>query len=252
MVLDGRKWFCTMAPAANALFVAVTYVDDRGVERYGFALVPKDADGVEVHDDWDALGMRASGSHSVSFHGVRLPGDAVRDGFPVDRTTTAALDRYLASGLFHAAAALGTAEAAHELAVANVRKRRGSFPDEAFVQMRLAESSVELYGMRSAFDRAAALVDEIDELDPVGQASMEEWTGWYAEVQAAKAIVCDGGVRVVDRALALSGGAGYFTTHPLSRAYRDVRAGAFMHPLGANRAFRYIAEAEIGEVPEIR
>ena len=51
-----------MAPAATVLNVAVTYLDDHGAERYGFALVPAGAPGVEFPDDWDALGMRASES----------------------------------------------------------------------------------------------------------------------------------------------------------------------------------------------
>ncbi len=31
--IDGRKMFCTMSPAATDLYVAVTYVDEEGVER---------------------------------------------------------------------------------------------------------------------------------------------------------------------------------------------------------------------------
>jgi alkylation response protein AidB-like acyl-CoA dehydrogenase len=54
---------------------------------------------------------------------------------------------------------------------------------------------------------------------------------------------------VVDRALALSGGAGYLAAHPLAKAYRDVRAGAFMHPLGANRAYDFLARTALGEPP---
>jgi alkylation response protein AidB-like acyl-CoA dehydrogenase len=42
--------------------------------------------------------------------------------------------------------------------------------------------------------------------------------------------------RATNRALALSGGAGYVNGSPLARAYRDVKAGSFMHPLRANRA----------------
>src|SRR5262249_17238930 len=61
-VVSGRKVFCTMAPAADVLYTAVTFADgDRG-ELYGYALVPRETPGVTVHDDWDALGMRASGS----------------------------------------------------------------------------------------------------------------------------------------------------------------------------------------------
>jgi alkylation response protein AidB-like acyl-CoA dehydrogenase len=81
---------------------------------------------------------------------------------------------------------------------------------------------------------------------PVSGGSTEELAALYAEVQAAKAFINEASVRVVDHALALSGGAGYFNEHPLSRAYRDVRAGAFMHPLGANRAYEFIGQVVLG------
>ena len=69
--IDGRKIFCTMSPGATHLYVSVRYADDEGVERYAYAMVPTDAPGVTVHDDWDALGMRASGSNSVSLEARR-------------------------------------------------------------------------------------------------------------------------------------------------------------------------------------
>src|SRR5215212_1813290 len=34
--IDGHKVFCTMSPAATTLLTAVSFVDDHGVERYGF------------------------------------------------------------------------------------------------------------------------------------------------------------------------------------------------------------------------
>ena len=68
-----------------------------------------------------------------------------------------------------------------------------------------------------------------------------------AEAQAAKAFVNEAAARVVDRALALSGGAGYVNGSPLARAYRDVKAGSFMHPLGANRAYDYLGRVALGE-----
>ncbi len=52
-----------------------------------------------------------------------------------------------------------------------------------------------------------------------------------------------------DRALALTGGAGYLAGHPLGKAWRDARAGAFMHPLGANRAFDLLARTTLGLEP---
>ena len=53
----------------------------RRTEHYAYAMVPTDAPGVVVHDDWDALGMRASASNSVTLEGVELPESGVRGGF---------------------------------------------------------------------------------------------------------------------------------------------------------------------------
>ena len=72
-------------------------------------------------------------------------------------------------------------------------------------------------------------------------------TALFAEAQAAKAFVNEAAGRIVDRALALSGGAGYLNGSPLARAYRDVRAGSFMHPLGANRAYDYLGRVALGQ-----
>jgi L-evernosamine nitrososynthase len=230
-VLNGRKTFCTMSPAADILYAAVGYTDDRGRELYGYAIVPRDIEGVVVHGDWDALGMRASGSHSVTFESVALPKDALRGGFPLG-DAVAYMERNLAAGLLHAAAALGIAEGAHAAAL-----RAPDGPAEAL----LAQQVVDLSASRGALARAALLLD----------AGGADVTALFAETQAAKAFVSEAAVRIVDRALALSGGAGYVNGSPLARAYRDVRATAFMHPLGANRAPRFLASVELGREPEL-
>jgi alkylation response protein AidB-like acyl-CoA dehydrogenase len=59
--------------------------------------------------------------------------------------------------------------------------------------------------------------------------------------------VGEAAARIVDRALALCGGIGYLNGSPFARAYRDVKAGSFMHPLGANRAYEYLAHVALGE-----
>jgi alkylation response protein AidB-like acyl-CoA dehydrogenase len=73
-----------MSPVADVLYTAITYSDESGRERYGYGMVPRETPGVLVHD-WDALGMRASGSNSVSYEEVRLPQSALRGGFQRSR-----------------------------------------------------------------------------------------------------------------------------------------------------------------------
>ena len=241
--IDGRKTFCTMSPAATDLYVAVTYADGEGTERYAYAMVRTDAPGVVVHDDWDALGMRASGSNSISLEGVALPETGVRGGFRAG-DPLAYMERNLVAGLFHAAASLGIAESADAIARRGVAARSDG---DARPRMQVADNAVDLAASRGALSRAAALIDEHRAAHPASDGSAEELDALFAEAQAAKAFVNEAAVRIVDRALALSGGAGYVNGSPLARAYRDVKAGSFMHPLGANRAYDYLAHVALGE-----
>jgi alkylation response protein AidB-like acyl-CoA dehydrogenase len=244
--VDGHKIFCTMSPAASALLTSVCFTDEEGVERYGYVLIPADTPGVRINDDWDALGMRASGSHSVTFDGVELPAAALRGGFPAGQPVPY-LERNIASGLFHASASLGIAEAA--FARAALSKRVG---DDARARMLVAESVIDLSASRGAIARAATLIDDHHAAHPTDDGTEDEIIALFAEGQAAKTFVSDAATRVVDRALALSGGAGYLNGSPLARAYRDVRAGAFMHPLGANRAYDFLGDVALGRQHALR
>ncbi len=238
--LDGRKIFATGSPGATTLYVSVTYAGDAGDERYGYVPVPVDAPRVVLHDDWDALGMRASGSQSISFEGVELPPDAVRGGFPAG-DARGYMERNLPAGLFHASASLGIAEAADRTATA-AAARRGEL--DARGRVLLGENAIDLSAGRASLSRAAALLDEHDGRDA-------DVLALFAEAQAAKSFVNDAAARVVQRALALSGGAGYLNGNPLARAYRDVKAGTFMHPLGANRAYDFLADVALGREPAL-
>jgi alkylation response protein AidB-like acyl-CoA dehydrogenase len=238
--LDGRKIFATGSPGATTLYVSVTYAGDAGDERYGYVPVPVDAPGVVLHDDWDALGMRASGSQSISFEGVELPPGAVRGGFPAG-DGRGYMERNLPAGLFHASASLGIAEAADRTATA-AAARRGEL--DARGRVLLGENAIDLSAGRASLSRAAALLDEHDGRDA-------DVLALFAEAQAAKSFVNDAAARVVERALALSGGAGYLNGNPLARAYRDVKAGTFMHPLGANRAYDFLADVALGREPAL-
>ena len=110
----GARWFCTMSPAATHLYVAVTYADER-TSATPTRWCPPTPPASSVNDDWDALGMRASGSNSVTFDGVELPrvrrARRLPAGDPVPY-----MERNLVAGLFHASASLGIAESADAIA----------------------------------------------------------------------------------------------------------------------------------------
>ena len=241
--IDGRKMFCTMSPAATDLYVSVTYADADGTERYAYAMVSTDAPGVVVHDDWDALGMRASGSNSISLEGVELPESGVRGGFRAGDPLPY-MERNLVAGLFHAAASLGIAESADQVARRGIA---GRINGDARPRTQVADNAVDLAASRGVLSRAAALIDQHRAANPASDGSAAELGALFAEAQAAKAFVNEAAARVVERALALSGGAGYVNGSPLARAYRDVKAGSFMHPLGANRAYDYLGRVALGE-----
>ena len=189
--------------------------------------------------------MRASGSHSVTFDGVELPPSALRGGFPVGApgpvhgaepdggpVPRLGVARHRRGGARRASSAIAGAAGAGSTSRAHA--------------MLAAENAIELAACRALFSRAAALIDEHYAANPADRRHRRgSSTALFAEAQAAKAFVNEAADARRRPALALSGGAGYLNGSPLARAYRDVRAGAFMHPLGANRAYDFVGQVEL-------
>ena len=148
--IDGRKAFCTMSPAATVLYTAVTFVDDDGVARYGYAQVPTDA----RRRDRRRLGRaRHARLGQPLDHLRRGRAAALRATRRLPRRRLDAyMERNLAAGLFHASASLGIAESA-AAAVASTLAARGE-PD-AHARTLLAQNVVELGAARATLGRSA-------------------------------------------------------------------------------------------------
>ena len=191
-------------------------------------MVPRDAPGVTVHDDWDAMGMRSSGSCSRRSRTLRSKAGA-GPGAPAGILSAEFLELFLNSGPAHTAAALGVARRA-----TSSRSRASQEADEEsrsrdspFVQERAAENSIDLAAARPSSRRALGMIDEYEEDHPNERGRMAEVTPVFVEVQRAKTFVTAAAVRILDRALAMSGGAGYLSANPLAPLPR--RAGWGFH-----------------------
>jgi alkylation response protein AidB-like acyl-CoA dehydrogenase len=84
--------------------------------------------------------------------------------------------------------------------------------------MLVAENVVDLSACRAIFSRAASLIDEHYARNPTSRGTSDDLTRLFGETQSAKLFIGDAAIRIVDRALALSGGAGYLNGSPLARA----------------------------------
>ena len=70
------------------------------------------------------------------------------------------------------------------------------------------------------------------------------------DYQSAKWTVNRGAIDIVSQAMDLTGGGAFMSSHPLSRLYRDVRAGPFMQPYSPSEAREYVGKVALGLFPE--
>jgi alkylation response protein AidB-like acyl-CoA dehydrogenase len=249
--LNGRKSFGTGSPAADVLGILCRYRDTAGALRMGLAHVPTTSRGVTIQNNWDAMGMRASGSHDVVFTDCFIAADDMIDTGPWGAYT----ERYLAGNavgtLGLIAVFLGIAETAREQAVAMILggRAKGAATRTA-TQYGIARMEIALAASRAILERTASIMDDIFGVDR-SSPSMDTLHHLMKHFQCAKWIVTHQAIEVVDQALTLSGGAGYMSKHPLSRLYRDVRAGPFMQPFSPNEALEYIGKVALGLDPMI-
>ena len=220
--VSGRKVFCSQAPAGDLLASAA--VLDGGAEVLAF-LAPMRDPAVRVLDTWDTLGMRATASQDVVLDGLQVPDELV-----IGRRPLGKLDPTLRAAYIHAlpiigAVYLGIAAAARDEAV-RLAVGRGRTGDR-LVQRQVGDMDVRL---RAGWWALLGALEEFGGGDPT--------PGAMNAIFAAKHLVTLGAMEVVDKAMELAGGASYYRSSLLERAYRDVRAGKY-HPLTPDLALVY-------------
>ncbi len=223
-IVTGRKTFTTGSPILSFFIVSCSIEDTTnlpppGTERGSF-LIPRTAQGVQVKETWNSLGMRGSGSNDLLLDNVHVDADAHVD---TQVLTNPAIQTRLAAWTFPTTAVyLGIATAARNEAIAFARKRKPTSLDKPIasvphIQEKTARMELALLQSRAVLYGMAAQFSEDPDSIPASQFA------------AAKYLVSNYAIEIVDIAMRLVGAASLSMDMPLQRYYRDVRAG-LQHP----------------------
>ncbi|MEA5454419.1 acyl-CoA dehydrogenase family protein [Sinomonas sp. JGH33] len=243
--LTGTKVFTSLAPVWTRM--GTFGKDTSGPEPalvYGF--IRRDTPGWRHLDDWDTLGMRASQSCTTILDGVRVAPDRIVRRLPVGPNPDllvfgifAVFETLLAAvytGIAERALALGVEAAHRRTSLKNGGRPYAKDPD---VRWQLADAAMELDGVLPQLERVA---DDVD-------ACVDRGPAWFPALSGLKHRATETARSVVDTAMRVGGGGGYFRSHELQRLYRDVLAGLY-HPSDPESAHATVANALLGPLED--
>jgi alkylation response protein AidB-like acyl-CoA dehydrogenase len=217
--VSGHKLYSTGIPALK--WLGVWGRTDDASPLVGTFLVPREADGIRVVESWDSLGLRASGSHDVIFEDVFIPAEYAVDIRPPEAWANAR-GGVLASWMSTLMGAM------YDAVARNAR--------DWLVRFALERKPANLGVALATLPRFQEAVGEIDALLHINQALLDRATQAPAGTFTAqdgnflKYTVTGNAIKVVERALAITGNPGLARGNPLERHYRDALCGRVHAP----------------------
>jgi alkylation response protein AidB-like acyl-CoA dehydrogenase len=229
--ITGSKTFCSGAGHADGYLVAArSAADPSQVSQF---LVPA-GDGLRVEETWDALGMRATGSHDLHVD-VTVPEGALLGGVEGLALVVAELAPHWMVASY-AAVYVGVARAAVDAAVEHVTARKlGHLPA---VRARIGRADAAVAAAHLAVMEAAGRVDRAP-----GDAETNRW------VWRAKLIAGTTAAEVAASMLEAAGTSAMRRGHPLERLYRDARAGS-LQPATSDVCADWLGVEALGGDPD--
>lgn len=241
--ITGHKMFGSLSPVWDYIGIHAMDANDPRGPHIVHSFVPRNTPGVEIRETWDTLGMRATSSNDTIFDGAFVPDHLVAAVVPAGTDGpllgSAAAWVQIAFGSIY----LGIADRALDLAVTGAQKRTSvaltrSMAYHPEIQHLLAEVTI-------AHEGASAHIEKVADEWSRG---VDHGAAWAAKLMGAKHNAVESAKRVVDAAMAVSGGAGMFKSNELERLYRDVRAGGF-HPANSFLAHEIVGKTVLGVDP---
>jgi len=233
--VSALKPFGSGSPAGDMAITSCAYdCPEDGPSVIHFPLSLK-AEGVEFLGDWEAMGMRATGSQTIRFNNVFVPDAAV------------GLKR--ARGPYHPAFSVivgaamplimsvyvGVAEKAAEIAIGKAKAR----PVSAITALQLGELSNLLTTAQMAVDSMVALSDDL---------AFKPSEQFASQMLMRKTICSKAVIATVEKALECAGGSGFLRKAGIERLLRDSFGSQF-HPLPEKRQQMFSGRVALGLAP---
>lgn len=233
--VSGIKRFCSGVLAGDLLITSAPLDDGKGGAEVLHFPVPVRAQGVSIRNDWDALGMRGTGSHSVELLDVFVPEETVSVRRPRGKwhgswsvITTVAPAIYMAPYV-----------GAAQHAVALTRAALASKAPDAVQLTGLGEVENELLQAQLAWQCMLDIANDY-EFEP----KLEDAN----RVLMCKTLTANAVQRCVAKAIEVVGGSAFFRECGLERLLRDVQAAPF-HLLSEKRQQLFSGQVALGLPP---
>ncbi len=223
--LNGEKISATVGKYADFYFTSGFLAGkETAAEAIMTAVIPKESEGTEVKEVWDAMGMRGTASDNIIFENTFIPRENVLGG----EDFIAALGK-IDITMFHlgfSAAYLGLAEGIYGHLVDYVKNTRYEPNPEPLshdgqYQSAIGELSSELRAARNLLYEACSVKDSGD-----GMANQNT----IKAVMQSKYISCEICAKVAQHAMRLVGGRSILKRYPFERFYREGIVGVVMPP----------------------
>ena len=233
--VTAQKRFASGSPAGDIAITTAPYDDPTdGPTVFHFG-IPIDGKTVRVGTDWDTLGMRATGSHTLSLENAFVPDGAIAMKRPRGQwhgsynvVVTVAVPIFMS-------AYVGLAESAAALAIESARKRL----TDPHLPYQIGEMQNALVTAQMAWREMIAAARNYD-----FQPELERANGTLIR----KTIAAEAVQRCVKLAVEASGGGAFFRKNPLERHWRDVQAAHF-HPLPEMKQIWFSGRVAMGLPP---
>jgi len=226
-VIQGAKFYCTGALFAH--FIPLVGRTETGeVLR---AMVPRDAPGVTVIDDWSGFGQRTTASGSVRFEQVRVPASHVigLGGLrekplvygPVSQIFQAAIDAGIAAGAF-----ADTLDFVRRRARPWIDSGKDRAADDPFTISQIGDTRIRLRAAELVLDYAGRVIDEVLEdetMEGIARASIA--------VAEAKVLTTEVALHATSNLFELAGTSSTLAKYNYDRHWRNARVHTLHDPV---------------------
>lgn len=241
----GVKVFTSLAPVWTRLGV---FGKDESTEAgqlvHGF--LQRDTEGIEIPNNWNTLGMRATQSNSTILRDARVPAEDIHTKLPVGPVADALVFGIFASFLsLTASVYVGLAERGMQLAAANPTRRKSlkhagrTYDQDPDIRWQVADAGLEILRLDALLRMTTRDLDDL----------VDHGGSWFPRLVTLRTAAGDAARSCIDIAAKVSGGGQYFRGSELERLYRDALASLY-HPSDAESAHSTVASWLLGPLKE--